>query len=417
MIVGRSVRVVAPLLLSALGVFMTSPVRASTPPQEPATYGRPATFLDRTEQSAVVHVDAGSRLWSRPDASATSVIRVDAAIDLPVLDRRPGWVKVRYAGRVGWLPELDSAVQPAQFAPLLRADPARLARARQLIGSTRAPRRCGFLSMYTDVEDPAMLNRLSEVVAALPTAYASRFGLHPNGAAVEAVVLFRRRGDFVAFSRSETELARLQVAGFSRDGLAVVYAGDHTREQVAHDLVHEVTHLLNRRVFGSALPPWLEEGMANDLGYSRIDSHGDLILDTLSGNRQESEVGRYKPGGWLTVDKHVEEGGAIAALGRLRQSAEEGRMDSVATLTHLPWLEFIAEEGRQKRYDEATFLIRYLLDPRRPELRQAFLQALHQLADDTAVDTRPLDPSSWPLGSTLDAGYRSWLRSSAAMPD
>lgn len=414
---GHLERLALPSLLFALGTLAVTPSLSRASQQTSTTYGQPATFLDRTERGAMVHVEPGSRLWSRPDATGTSVIRVDAAIDLPVLERRPGWVKVRYAGHIGWLPALESNSEPASLAPSLRADPARLSRARQLIGPSRGPLRCGFLTMYTDVGDDGILARLSQIVAALPEAYAARYGLQPDGEAVEAIVLFRNRDDFVAFTRSETELARLRVAGFSRDGLAVVYAGSHTSDEVAHDLVHEVTHLLNRRVFGSALPPWLEEGMANDLGYSRIDSDGKLIPGSLSGAREESEVGRYEPGGWLSIDKHVRERGAVAALARLRDLAENGEMDEVGRLTRLTWQDFVAESGRQRRYDEATFLVRYLLDSRQPGLRRTFLQRLHALAGNATQRSDVIDPLSWPQGPAIGAGYRAWIVSTAATPD
>jgi len=388
----------------------------STPPKstegasaQKAPLGRPAAFSELPPSAHIVHVVAGTRLWSRPDANARSVIRVDTEIDLPVLDRVPGWVKVRYAGRIGWLPAAKTA-SPQQGERMdLRANAARLARARQLLGENRPAKTCGFLPLYTDVEDPTLLRRLSEIVSALPAAYRARYGLQPTGEPVEAVVLFRRDQDFAAFSRSETELGHLQVAGFARDGLAVVYVGEQSAEQVAHDLVHEVTHLLNRRVFGLALPPWLEEGMANDLGYCRITAGGELVLGTLGGVRQESEVGQYKPGGWLSIDKRVRESGAIASLARLRQRAVDHRLHPVGELCELTWQEFAAEQGRQERYDESTFLVRYLLGGGGIEVRRAFLNALQNLASAAPNEPAQIDPTDWARLGDLDAGYRAWL--------
>lgn len=387
----------------------TPPKRTDGTAGQTTPLGRPATFSELPPSARLVHVAAGTRLWSRPNADARSVIRVDTEIDLPVLERVPGWVKVRYAGRIGWLPAATT-VPPQQGERMdLRANAARLARARQLIGENRPVRRCGFLPLYTDVEDPALLSRLSEIVSALPAAYRMRYGLRPVGEPVEAVLLFRREQDFAAFSRSETELGHLQVAGFARDGLAVVYVGEQNSEQVAHDLVHEVTHLLNRRVFGLALPPWLEEGMANDLGYCRIASSGELMLRTLGGVRQESEVGRYMRGGWLSIDKRVQERGAIASLARLRRRAAENSLDPVGELCDLTWQAFAAEQGRQERYDESTFLVRYLLDGGNVAARQAFLDALQRLASAAVNQRVQIDPTTWAQDGNLDARYRAWL--------
>lgn len=399
------------------GAGSTPPKRPDDASTRPATLGQPAIFSEVPPAAQLVHVTAGTRLWSRPDARASSVIRVDAEIDLPVLGRVPGWIKVRYAGRTGWLPAADTTSPEPGKARDLRANPARLARARQLIGEDEPVRQCGFLPLYTDVQDPALLHHLSAVVSALPAAYRARYDLQPTGEPVEAVVVFRRSEDFAAFSHSETELGHLQVAGFARDGLAVVYVGEQNVDQVTHDLVHEVTHLLNRRVFGLALPPWLEEGMANDLGYCRIASGGELMLGTLGGRREEADVGRYEPGGWLSIDKRVHESGAIASLARLRQRAVKHSLHPVGNLCDLTWQEFAAENGRQERYDESTFLVRYLLDGGNAGVRRVFLDALQRLANATTNEPARIDPAAWIQGGDLDSHYRAWLLAQKPAPD
>lgn len=408
----RAVCLVALLVAAGNRSVRARQTSEKIPPQpSPATetYGRPAEFQAESPEDETVHVEAGTRLWSRPDARAVSVIRVDAAIDLPVLERTPGWVKVRYDGRIGWLPSGSDRSPTERKIADLQANPVRLARARQLLGAEHPVRRCGPLPLYTDVEDPALLQSLDKVARTLPAAYEARYGLSATGDPVEAIILFQRREDFQAFASSETSLGGVQVAGFARDGLAVIYRGEQTVEDIEHDLVHEMVHLLNRRVFGLSLPPWLEEGVANDLSYSRLDADGVPVPDSLSGSRREREIGHYEPGGWLSVDKQVRERGAVASLARLARLAESGELPEVSRLTRATWQDFTAEVDRQRRYDEAAFLVRFLLDRSSPTLRATFLASLRMFANDPTRSAAALDPTRWQTSDLLSSRFVRWL--------
>ena len=88
----------------------------------------------------------------------------------------------------------------------------------------------------------------SRVATAIEGAYRERTTLTPVGAAAEAIILFAERADYDAFTEGEARLAGLRPAGHTSRGLVALAAGERSASDVAATLVHELTHLLNRRV-------------------------------------------------------------------------------------------------------------------------------------------------------------------------
>src|SRR5205085_33662 len=178
---------------------------------------------------------------------------------------------VPYGAWKGWV-WLGEGGEPAPARGKSRetpADEARLARARRRLGPAARERPLGAHVLVTDVDDPALLESLARVAAALPATYAARY---LESAAVAAdgatVVLFAHEKDYEAFESEDAELSGLRTRGNAGGALAVLVAGGSAREDLVALLVHELTHLLNGRAFGARLPVWLEEGIAEELSYS-----------------------------------------------------------------------------------------------------------------------------------------------------
>src|SRR6185436_7649016 len=98
---------------------------------------------------------------------------------------------------------------------------------------------------------------------AVDAAYRARYGLDLAGAPAETVVLFRRRRSYDEYlQRTGGPLAA--ETGHFAGGVVALYREGRLLEDVRATLVHELVHALGRRGLGPALPPWLDEGMADD---------------------------------------------------------------------------------------------------------------------------------------------------------
>ena len=291
--------------------------------------------------------------------------------------------------------------QPAEIVPphplpgrapspeLLRRATAALEEAREL--------QLGPYATTTDVRDEALLRRLDGLAQVVEDAYRRRYGLVPVGEAREAVVLYRRESDYRRLAREDARIAALGSAGHTAQGLVLLYAGGRADSEVGATLVHELVHLLNRRSLGPALPPWLDEGLAEDLAMSRATAEGQLQTGTLGGSA-------------IDAGDRIDLRGGFAAALTAQRALDGGRLPRVQTLLDSPWDEFV-NAGRDVRYDAACFLVRYLLDGEGGAMREAFRGYLAAVAAGGPVEgeelRRRLD-RPWPL---LDLGWHAWLRS------
>jgi len=267
-------------------------------------------------------------------------------------------VRVRYAEWKGWV-YVGKAPLAAAPDPAL-PDPNRLQRVRELLGDPPVAK-LGPFDLYTDVENRPLLRSLSAVADELPGAYRRRFGLDPGTVTREVVVIFAHDEDYRAYETTGSAVASdVELPGRASRGIAVL-VGDSARDDVAAVLVHELTHLLNHRVLATPPPPWLDEGMANDLSFCRIEDSGRLQLGSLDGRAIVIEEPVYRPGGWLDVDASVHLSGPVAALAVLAERWEAGQAPRLALLLDLLRGEFMDPADRQVRFDASTFFVRYLL--------------------------------------------------------
>lgn len=184
----------------------------------------------------------------------------------------------------------------------------------------------------------------------------------------EVVVLFAHEEDYRQFAAAEARIASVHSQGYASEGLAILYTGEHQPSETVSILIHELVHLLNRRVFPAENAPWLEEGLAEDLAFCRVRDDGRLAVGTLSGDLQDSDT--LFP--TLT--------GPTAHLAALYTSWSEPTRPSVAALTEIDQEPFINPETRAIHYAESAFLIRYLLDGGDSESREGFLRYLQRIA-------------------------------------
>ncbi len=387
-----------------------------TPPEEPVA-GRPAEIAPARTPAETIWLEPGVRLRAEPDGGSRSLALVDVAIELPVLERRPGWARVRYGDRHGWVALPGGAAEAAgERASRTAPDPWRLARAREVLGGEVEAGRLGPFRLYTDLADRDLLRFLGRVAVELPAAYRARYGLDPGPPTGEVVVLFAGEASYREYDRETSATAGLRAGGHAGRGLVALFAGGKERRDVAAVLVHELTHLLNRRTLAVAPPPWLEEGMANDLAFCRLDRSGRPALGSLGGFSVVVEHPVWLPGGESRVDREIRLEGPLASLSLVRDRRRTGEGPTLEELTGLDWSEFLEPAGRPGRYDESAFLVRYLLESGGDERAAGFRGYLSDLATGAATGRESLAERlgrGWP---DLERGLNDWLERRAELP-
>lgn len=397
------VPVAAAILLSAQ-LAAASP--APTPP--PAPLGAPAA-MPSEQPSELLRLRAGSRLRLRPEPSAPITLVTDEALALPIVERRASWVAVRYGDRILWFAAPGGLVpEGAERSP---EEDRRLARARELLpaGTTALP--CGPFALWLDPADRLRRERLCAVAAELPASYTQRYGLPTGDLHPTDVVILPHAEDFARYAAPDADLAPVIAQGHAVGRLAVLTAGALPTEELAGLMVHELTHLVNRQVFASELPAWLEEGLAEELGHSRLDEHGRLLPGTITGGRRETRESRRRAHDRVQIWTRIETSGEWVAVLELAGHPP----DAAALAAHFATSNeaFAAPVGRSRRYATSGMLLHYLLDPRRPQPPEAFRRFLAVTAAGSAAEPERLLAT---LGVDLDdlaAGFRNWLAATA----
>lgn len=355
-----------------------------------------------------VWVAAGEPLRSRPDPQAGVVARQEVFERLAVRERRGAWVRVEGPAGAGWVrageaSEADypmgSGLEPTRPLPARRPDDDHLAAARDLLGRDAPAGALGPYTLYTDVDQPAVrFVHLARLAGQLEPTYARRYGVRPVGEPEEAVLIFGQEERYRLFQAREARLGGLPAGGHATPGLVALYAGGRRRDDVAATLVHELAHLLNRRALGPALPPWLDEGIADDLSSSEITPAGDLLPQRLGG-------AVVRGAGVLEFS------GAVAALRSLNAAYARGETaPKLAELVELDWFRFVRSDDRTLHYAHAGFFVRYLVDGEDGALRPAFHRFLRRLADGGPATGEALRAELGRSWEELDAGLAAYVR-------
>lgn len=299
-------------------------------------------------------------------------------------------------------PPLGRAPDPPRPLPARAADPGRLRAAEAIFASAPRQTMVGPYALLADASLAPPLERWSALAAALDSAYTERTGQAPLGAPGETVALFADEADYRAFQGFEARLAGLPAGGHASAGLAALWSVDRTPDEIESTLVHELVHFVSRRALGPALPPWLDEGLAEDLAQAPFDA----------------ALARFEPGGFRVDVTRSEERiairGGLAALDLAARALDGSARLAVADLLSLPWEGFVAADA-PVRYAQALVWIRFLFDGGDPARSARLREFLAGVARGEPADGARLlglldeDPAE------LDAELAAWVRRERAL--
>lgn len=324
---------------------------------------------------------------------------------LPILAREGGWSQVLYQGDVGWVDESwkpPHARRAARQGGIRRhVEPPRASsfervhKARKILGQRRTDRKLGPYKLWTDVHDAELLSFLDELAVVAEEAYFARFARLPSGDPLRTAVLFAREEDYRVYGAA-SGLGDGH-SGHAGGGVLASYTAGRPRGDVASTLVHEIAHLLNARALSWDLPPWLEEGMASELGGVWVEATG---VDGADG-RRGSVVASFRG-----YDDHDQR------MVHLAEQSKEGRLPELARILLLD------RDGFYKRdtglhYSYSAALVRYLLDGDRGRYRDGFQRFLERVANgylaNPALFLDSFGTKETSFLVALDRDFRSWI--------
>jgi len=387
-------------------------VREGRPPRDEAALEALAARREAAVDAQIERFRAREFRWFRagvavreaPDPTAPVRLTLEAPQRFSFLEKRQGWARVRLGGVDGWIPvsaatlltdpPLGREAAPVLPVPGLPAERRLLEAARAGLGAVLEGR-VGAYPLLTDVEDGVLHRALDRVAGAVEGAYAARYGLTPQHPAAATVVLFRAEADYRAFQREEAHLAGLNPRGHTGHGIVALYQGRQPTDEVASTLMHELVHLINRRALGPALPPWLNEGMAEDVSLSFRDAEGRVDFTRLGG-------GARRTGGTVYQLRL-----GYGSLERLRRTRAEGELTPLEALVEMDWGAFVQSGDEEEHYAQSAFFLRYLLDD--PGLAPRFRHFLGQGAEGEPLTPTTLQQALEKEWSALDAGFREYL--------
>jgi hypothetical protein len=378
---------------------------AAPPPMSPSpsTLAKPpaAVFTDYIQPLPLdrIWLLPGAALRDGPDAQAAAVASLPTLAYLPVYRRRGDWVEVAYRSRRSWVASAagdlaESFPRHAKPARILRPEPADLLRLRRARGILELEEPSGTLGPYrlfTDVEDPALLPLLDGAAQRIEHAYFARYGRAAGGLPHQAVVMFGREEDYRLYAAGDRIPGSGQQWGHAGSGVVAFFVAGQSRQEAVRTLVHELTHLLNKRALAPLLPPWLEEGMAADLGIFWME-------DTERPRAQR----RFGLDGLeiQSIDFH----GHLVV-----QALDEGSLPPLADLLFLDRDAFYAEPVRARNYAHSLLFVRYLLDGS-PELAAGFRSFLAEAATGRLITGGVFLDLLGVSQPELEDGFRDWVR-------
>ncbi len=361
-----------------------------------------------------VYALAGERLRQSASERAPVLYEFESIAKLGKIERRGDWFHVYYHGREGWvlLEGYDEDAEipygetpdPPKPVPSRAPDEERLAAARKYLRGKERVEQLGSYTLYTDSSDDDLIAVLATVAEQLEALYALRYGRTPLGDPAEAIVLYQSDIAYRLLQQQTERIAGLSAAGHNTKGVAVFYSGGRRRSDVAATLVHELAHFINRRALGPHLPPWLDEGIADDLAGSRFTEDGRIDPGKIGGER-------------LRHGNSIRFEGGFASILRLRDAVRDGSLPEMPELISSDWESFVRSPKIQLHYAAAAFWVRYLLqgeDGRRAGAFRAFLGAV---ADGEAPSVDTLGRELGEDWGVLNAGFRAWIEQRAAAVD
>lgn len=380
--------------------------------------GQPAGWAVE-ESVTLVTVASGSELFLEPD-HATRVLTLLPDAQLPLIETRGTWVKVRYGDQVGWVDleggQAPAAAQPVHYVVTEQAEPLD-------IGEGWDEGVLGPYKLFSRVDEPALIEDLGRVARQHARVYAERYGLEldteflrpspeplmglggpapqtgSDGPTAGSVVLFGGRQELLDFQRSqghEAPEARIE-AYFHSPDTVLMYRGREPRHRLLATLIHELTHLVNWRVLRAGdrvetpVPPWLEEGMAEDLSLSRLERKGRLVAAPLSPTNLR--FSRRLGVRLFDLKQQIGLGGTAPSLPQLLAMDKEA---------------FFAGDA-QLNYLMSAIWIRYLLSDTDSPLAVGFRGFLASVAAGGSPDAEELRSRLGRSWDQLSQDFRGWL--------
>ncbi len=394
-------RLSALLLLQVLA--LAAPAVAQDEP-----LGQPAGWAIE-ESESLIAVAEGSELRLEPNDSAR-VLMILPEAQLPLIEARGLWVKVRYGNRVGWV-DLEGGpppgAAPRDAAPLDAAPPIRYVvteRSEPLdIGDGWQEGTLGPYKLFSRVDEPPLIDLFDRVAKQHARVYAERYGLKVDTELDPreqgSVLLFAGRAAFLEFQRAhDHQVAEAPIgAYFHSPNTVFMYRRSDSRQTLAATLLHELTHLVNWRLLraggrvGTPTPIWLEEGMAEDLALSRLDRQNRLTAGPLGPNnlRYGNSLGVRL----FELGQQIGIGGTAPSLPHLLTMDKAAFFDSDVQLNYLM----------------SAMWIRYLLNDAESQLAVGFRDYLASVAGGGRSDAEELRSRLDRSWDQLSQGFRGWL--------
>lgn len=412
-----SFRVLTWLVLAPL--WATAGESRSGEPEEPVL-GTRAGFELSPEVTETVALATGARLRAEPDLRAAEVVSLPEDLELPVIERRGTWVRVQYGHSRGWvlLRSLDHSPLDRRAGWLHELAPT-AEELSELRGHLQAGGRESTLGPYrllTDVPDSALLTKLNQLTSHLSEAYEQRFGLSLLPPSGEVIALFADGARYRQFQAASPSTADLDAPGHAGNGLAAVAVDSLPPDEIAGLVVHEITHLMNRRALGRGenIPAWLDEGLAEDLAFSDSSSSGEVRLGSLAGRlTTDSSVGDQP--GQFGGRRVVTLSGPRVQLLRLAKACAASECPPLADLVDLPWIEFKDPARRSLLYSQSAFFIRFLLDGEGSKRAPGFRAFLRSVSEGGSGGPAALAAAVGATYPQLEAGFTAWLRIQAGL--
>ena len=400
-----------PVVGPAAGWLQDQYVPPEQPVQESYELLEPEALTIPGHDSAPLSVGApmwilpGTVLYAEAKIGSTELRRLQT-ISLGLrLERRGAWYRVLYRGTEGWayLPNYDpdrdppygESPEPPKPLKPRSPDPEQLAIARGLLGDEARQGRLGPFDLYTNVADPDLLDLLHRVALATESVYRKRYGLEPVGTPAEAIVLYRNEGPYRVLELRSPKISGLHSSGFHGAGLVALFVEGRPQGEVAATLLHELVHLLNRRSLGPALPPWIDEGLADELAHAAIDAEGVPQPSQLSGAPQRISGGVRLFGGYT-------------ALATVLRARKQGHLPTLENLVAQDWETFVGGGKIHLHYATSAFFVRYLLESHHAPGFQNFLTGISRGQPPEGATLLQDLGTDWP---TLDDEFHKYLQS------
>lgn len=338
----------------------------------------------------------GQVLYSNPSLDAETDEPLDAMAYLPVIDRDGVWLKVLLAGESRWV---NSTWQPDhsrkrarrgilrhRYNPVQANSYQKLSVVKEILQLDRSSQKLGAYSLWTDVADVDLLGFLDSAASVAEDAYFARYGRLPSGDPQRSIVLFRERATYQAYSEKSYGSLISGSGGHAGQGVAVFFVAQRSRRNLTRTLVHEICHLLNSRALAWVLPPWLEEGLASDLGALWIEKEPGAAPD-LEGDDLFSQ-------------------GHVFRLLVLEGLIEKGQLHSLAVLLNLDQETFYRPDVVSYAYAYSAVFVTFLLDDDGPRA-DAFREYLHQIAVGRTADLFKILGKK---GPEVEQEFLSWVQ-------